>query len=128
MPVWVGLAAILAPVGRLTPADHSEFRVLVDAIADYRKAREFIERDGLLIVGDKGLPLKHPAFSVSEVASRTITTIGAKFGLSPADRERAKSTGAPSKAPSRADERIGAGGNRARRKTGARPPLKVVAD
>lgn len=123
--IWDLLAAILTPVGRLRAEDVVEFEVLVCAVDDFRRAREMVDKYGPLIMVD-GTPAENPALRVSTQQAKLVTAVGAKFGLSPADRERAKSAGAPAK--SRADERLRGSGNRPRRTTGQSPPLKVVAN
>lgn len=123
--VWAEVAAVLAPDGRLTPSDLPLFEVLCCSIADYRAARHLIDAGSVLVLVD-GVPAKNPALAVATEAARMITQLGPKFGLSPADRERAKS--AVSRPASMADKRLPPSqGGRARRKTGQAPPLRVVA-
>lgn len=122
--VWVELGGLLAPVGRLTPADEPQFEVLCAAIADFRAARVNVDERGPLVAGQNGELVPNPALLVIKQASATIASVGAKFGLTPADRERAAKP-APS-GVSRADQRLPPSqGGRPRRKAGA--GLRVVA-
>lgn len=82
-----------------------------------------VDAKGVCIVVD-GEVRKNPGLVVAEAAAKTITALGAKFGMTPADRERSK-TAAP--AQSNADRRLPPSqGGRPRRKAGA-ASLRVVA-
>lgn len=125
--VWESLAAILAPVGRLTPGDETEFELLCCSISDFRQSREMIDANGTLLLVD-GQVVKNPALSVATEATRAITAIGAKFGLSPADRERMTKATPIGQPASRADKRLPPSqGGRPRRSTGSTTRLRVVA-
>ena len=103
-PAWVrgpalelfdALAPELAALGILTTIDG-------DVLADYcvwrgimTNALEVIEAEGLTFKTARGYVQQRPEVSIASTAQKHINTLGAKLGLSPADRSRLDVVAAP---------------------------------
>lgn len=84
--VFAQLVAVLDPVIRETDAFLLE-RAAV-AICRAREADEILERDGLVVVDDKGNTKAHPMIQASARETKTFADLMAQFGGSPSSRAR----------------------------------------
>lgn len=92
---WNELIAIFGEVkGWLTIADGGLLALYCEAFEDLIEARAEIEKDGPTCSGEKGGMYQHPAVGRKNKAIERMRAIGAKFGLSPADRVGLKMPGA----------------------------------
>ena len=83
--VWNELAPALQAIGLLTVLDVNHFRVYCEAVNSWREAVAALNRDGVLIPGDRG-QVKHPACQIVRDQASIMLSYGARFGLSPSDR------------------------------------------
>jgi P27 family predicted phage terminase small subunit len=84
--VWRRLAPDLIAKGVLTQWDVDQFAVYCDAVATYRECRERLETDGYTARGSAGGVIKSPYWQIARDAASIMTTVGARFGLTPSDR------------------------------------------
>ena len=85
LAVWERLAPSLHTRGVLTPWDLDLFASFCTAVVHHRRAVEKVNAADVLIDTTNG-PVKHPALQVVRDQAALMTTIGARFGLTPSDR------------------------------------------
>jgi len=85
----------LGPVGFLRPVDVDNLLTLASAIVAQREAARGLAEHGLVIPDPAhgGRMAKSPYWQIWREAGSVIATLGARFGLSPADRERLSGAG-----------------------------------
>lgn len=89
--VWRRLAPDLVDKGMLTPWDVDLFGAYCDAVANYEAVRRQLRESGVTTPGSvPGTSVKHPLWRVQADCLATMLRIGAKFGMSPADRADVK--------------------------------------
>ncbi len=91
--VWDEIVPEMMKMGIFTPADSFAMEALCNEISDYRRIRKRIHKEGDLVKCANGTQRKNPLHSIAKEKLSTIDKYGAKFGFSPADRERIKSGG-----------------------------------
>lgn len=84
--VWDRVAPLLEMRGVLTAWDVDLFAIFCTAVEVHRQAAAMVAEHGLTSSGPQGGLVKHPAVSVMREAAQTMTTVGGRFGLTPADR------------------------------------------
>ncbi len=89
------LAKLLGEVGVTTELDRPAFYVMADAWADFRRAEEILDKEGLMTVDERGLPRKHPMIQVKRDAREALYRYLGTFGLTPGDRSRIIAMEAP---------------------------------
>ena len=82
--IWERLAPGLAARRVLTPWDADAFAVLYESLAT-----ALVNGSALLVQGATGL-VRNPALMVQAEAERAFLTYGARFGLTPSDRQALK--------------------------------------
>ena len=89
---WLRLAKIVQPMKIATTEDMVAFQEMVTSLAVCDAAREDIRANGITVEGftDRGAPIsrKNPAVEVLATFKRLLAAELARFGLTPADRER----------------------------------------
>ena len=96
--LWREILNNFGDINLVTPADKYSFGLLCQAIARVVEAEKILSAEGLIVYEpiinrhgtDTGkVKVKvHPAVAVSKMYSAQVNQIGARFGLSPADRAR----------------------------------------
>jgi P27 family predicted phage terminase small subunit len=85
--VWRRLAPDLVDKGMLTAWDVDLFGAYCDTVATYEDVRRQLRAVGVTAKGSvPGTAVKHPLWRVQADCLATMVRLGAKFGLSPADR------------------------------------------
>jgi P27 family predicted phage terminase small subunit len=85
--VWQELASRLEDIGLLTKVDSIDFQSLCISVGILRKAYQDLKKlKKLTFETDKGYRQQVPEIGIISSSIKTITTLAAKFGLSPADR------------------------------------------
>lgn len=84
---WRKVAAILIERKHLTEADLGTLAAYADALGQLAASSEQIERDGMVIMTEKG-PRKHPAISIQQNARNQVRQLAAELGLTPVSRSR----------------------------------------
>lgn len=84
--IWRRLAPDLIAKRVLTAWDVDQFAVFCDAAATYREAREFLDTEGYTAQGSAGGVIKSPYWQIARDAASIMTSVGARFGLTPSDR------------------------------------------
>lgn len=107
---WRELEPILDAMGLLDVSSAPMFAALCEAYADWRHAKEYVEKHGAYYKRDKR-ELKRPALQERESAWRRYQVACGEFGLTPASRGRAEArpSAPPPKAKKGEFERFGLG-------------------
>lgn len=84
--VWRRLAPDLIAKKVLTPWDVDQFAVFCDAVATYRECRDLLDEEGYTARGSAGGVVKNPHWQIMRDAASIMTTVGSRFGMTPADR------------------------------------------
>lgn len=84
--VWRRLSPDLIAKGILTAWDVDQFAVFCEATATFREAREHLDAEGYTAQGSAGGVIKSPYWQIMRDAAAMMTTVGARFGLTPSDR------------------------------------------
>ena len=85
---WRRRAAILSPLGLLTPADADSFSMLVNALALVDKSRVEIARPDSEVLAHKDRIVLNPWLSVMRSAEASAAKLFSEFGLTPSARTR----------------------------------------
>lgn len=88
LEVWRRLAPDLEHKGVLTAWDSDAFAVVCDAVARLRRAAAALDEAGPTATNRHGERVVSPWFRVWLETSAVLARFGARFGLSPADRQR----------------------------------------
>ena len=99
---WKRLAPRLHAVGLLTEVDTQALGLLCEAFAQYVAAKGIVDREGLLLVSEKGNAYQHPAAGLMTQARGELMKWAREFGMTPAARSRI-SVQAADDAPTLAD-------------------------
>lgn len=97
--LWDEIYPILEDAGVLTVADRTALGMLCDQIAIYIRARKIVDKEGLVITGQKGNKVKNPAEVQMQKAWSHVMKGLAVFGMSPADRANVKAKKAEAENP-----------------------------
>jgi P27 family predicted phage terminase small subunit len=85
---WCRIVPELEAAGLLAHVDRSYLVIYCSAWAQHEDAREALDREGVLVDGQKGNLVKNPAAQVMKDAADIMLKYGAKLGLNPSDRAR----------------------------------------
>jgi P27 family predicted phage terminase small subunit len=86
--MWERVVPLLCKQKVLQMTDLHNVEVFCNAYANFRAASEDVARNGLVVAGAQGGPVKNPAATVFNEASRQMATFGALLGLDPSSRSR----------------------------------------
>lgn len=81
-------ADVVPHLGRVTQADAVAVESLCVAIMRAREADRLLDAEGTYLQHPNGHVYAHPALRVSQRAHLDVARMSAKFGLTPADRQR----------------------------------------
>jgi P27 family predicted phage terminase small subunit len=95
---WAELARAVNAASSASRSDKPAFHALVEARTLAMRAAELLEQDGVTITSGGGAVKAHPAAALWAQAQRVFLALSARFGLTPADRDRALALGDESKA------------------------------
>ena len=99
---WKRIAPRLHAVGLLTEVDGLALAMLCEAFAQYMAAKAVVDREGLLLVSEKGNSYQHPAAGLMTQARGELLKWAREFGMTPSARSRI-SVQAAEDAPTLAD-------------------------
>ena len=99
---WKRLAPRLHAVGLLTEVDGTALGLLCEAFAQYVAAKAVVDREGMLLMSEKGNAYQHPAAGLMTQARGELMKWSREFGMTPAARSRI-SVAAAEDAPTLAD-------------------------
>ena len=99
---WKRLAPRLWRVGLLTEVDGTALGLLCEAFAQYVAAKAVVDREGMLLMSEKGNAYQHPAAGLMTQARGELMKWSREFGMTPAARSRI-SVQAADDAPTLAD-------------------------
>lgn len=85
---WAEHAGHLFRMGMLTVLDVSEFSRLCSAYHYMREAQDDIDKNGIIMLDEKGKPFRNPATMVQNQMNGIVNSLTCRFGLSPSDRTR----------------------------------------
>lgn len=86
--MWERVVPLLCKQKVLQMSDLHNVEVFCLAYANFRNAAVDMARNGLVVAGAQGGPVKNPAATVFNEASRQLATFGAMLGLDPSSRTR----------------------------------------
>lgn len=86
--VWDRLAPDLIVKGLLTEWDAQAFTTYCQTVAHYQAASRCLAVDGYTARGAAGGVIKSPYWQIMRDAIGVMTTIGSRFGFTPADRAK----------------------------------------
>jgi P27 family predicted phage terminase small subunit len=84
--VWARLAPTLTARGLLTEWDVDLFAAFCTAVVHHRRAVQLVNSTAVTVRTQNGLVVRHPAMAVVRSQAALVTSLGARFGLSPSDR------------------------------------------
>lgn len=94
LEAWDRLAPDLIRKGVLTAWDVQAFTVYCQTVAHYQEASRCLAVEGMTARGAAGGVIKSPYWQIMRDAVGVMTTIGGRFGLTPADRSQLSVGGA----------------------------------
>lgn len=100
---WKSIGPELERMGVLTLADGKALELLCDAYAEYRAARDTVERDGLTYesVSEHGSMWRaRPEVAIASDAWRRIASMLREFGLTPSSRTKVAAAAEGNETPS----------------------------
>ncbi|MDF3837141.1 phage terminase small subunit P27 family [Cupriavidus basilensis] len=86
--LWEHLAPLLCKQHILQATDIQNLEVYCAAYGQFRKAEEDVARNGQVVAGAQGGPIKNPALTAKNEAVKQMVTYGALLGLDPSSRQR----------------------------------------
>lgn len=84
--VWDRVVGELSHMRVVTAADADALVVYCQAVVHHRRAVESVERDGMLITGRLGEPVKNPVMQFVRDQAVLVKVMAQQFGLTPAAR------------------------------------------
>jgi P27 family predicted phage terminase small subunit len=78
----------LHAVGLLTEVDGLALAMLCEAFAQYMAAKAVVDREGMLLMSDKGNSYQHPAAGLMTQARGELMKWAREFGMTPSARTR----------------------------------------
>lgn len=94
--VWDRVVTELRHMRVVTAADTDALVVYCQAVVHHREACEQVNRDGLMMIGQKGELVKNPAMQFVRDQAVLIKVMASQFGLTPAARVGLTAGEAPS--------------------------------
>lgn len=88
--VWKRTAKQLDGMGLLYEADQDILNAYANAVVNYQKATELVDRSGVLIKGRRDGVVTNPAVRVQRDAATLIRMLAGELGLTPSARTRLK--------------------------------------
>lgn len=88
--VWHRVAPWLTETKILAATDLHNLEAFCVAYQRWREAQDDIDKNGLVVTGAQGGPMKNPACTVANESLRQVATFGAALGLDPSSRARLK--------------------------------------
>lgn len=92
---WCRVTAFLTKVGRVEAVDYAALVVYVSAWETFDLARQAMSDQGPLIQGRDGNLVRNPAAQIMRDSADTMLKFGAKFGVTPKDRQNLGIAGDP---------------------------------
>lgn len=100
-PAWMSVSQMAgwryaiehAPPGQLKLLDRGTMTVWTVAEAMHRDATEQMEKFGMVVKGQSGVPIKSPYVAIIRETSAVMLKAGAELGFSPTARTRIRITG-----------------------------------
>ncbi|AIO33939.1 phage terminase, small subunit, P27 family [Burkholderia cenocepacia] len=86
--MWERVAPLLCREKILQFTDLHNVEIFCAAYGNWRRAQEQLAREGPVVMGAQGGPVKNPAATVVKEAAGQIATFGAMLGLDPSSRQR----------------------------------------
>lgn len=87
---WNRVVGELYALGILTQVDRAALVVYCTAWADYVKACNKLEKEGDVIISDKGGMYQNPWVAIKKRSMDQIIKFSAEFGMTPSSRSRVK--------------------------------------
>lgn len=106
---WRRLAKMLVSRDLLTPASRNTLAAICSAYQDWMDGEEWVKRNGSTMKTPSGYEQIHPKAAIKDKARATYCSLGASFGLNPADASKLD-------LPKGSDDRSSIGGLLAARK------------
>lgn len=88
--VWRNVAPWLTETKIMAATDLHNLEAFCVAYQRWREAQDNIDKNGLVVTGAQGGPMKNPACTVANESLRQVATFGAALGLDPSSRARLK--------------------------------------
>lgn len=94
---WRRVLAVLAPTGVITEAEADLLAVYCESYARYvqaltelqpRTGENGLRTGGLIVLNDKGSPMRNPLLKVADDAEKTMLRCMSELGMSPSSRAR----------------------------------------
>ena len=95
--MWERVVPLLCTQKVLQMTDLHNVEIFCNAYGNWRSAQEDVARNGIVVAGSQGGPVKNPALTAINEAARQMATFGAMLGLDPSSRVRL--TGGGNKKP-----------------------------
>lgn len=86
--MWERVAPLLCKQKILQFTDLHNVEIFCAAYGNWRRAQEQLAREGPVVEGAQGGPVKNPAATVVKEAAGQMATFGAMLGLDPSSRQR----------------------------------------
>lgn len=86
--MWERITPLLCRQKVLQMTDLHNVEVFCMAYQNWRSATENVAKNGVVVPGAMGGPVKNPALTALNEASKQMATFGAMLGLDPASRQR----------------------------------------
>jgi len=83
---WKRVAPELKTLGLLTVVDVAALAGYCQAFSRWKSAEKLIKREGLMVEGRFGQPVKNPAIDVADKALRQVRDFAREFGFTPSAR------------------------------------------
>jgi P27 family predicted phage terminase small subunit len=88
--IWRRTIKQLKSMNMLYEADQDVIVAYVNAVVNYQKATELVDRSGVLIKGRRDGVVKNPAVQIQRDAATLIRMLAGELGLTPSARTRLK--------------------------------------
>lgn len=89
--MWERVAPLLLKQKVLQLTDMHNLEAFCVAYANWRAAVDDVHKNGVVVAGATGGPIKNPALTVLNEADRQMVTFGSILGLDPSSRQRLRS-------------------------------------
>jgi len=86
--MWERVMPLLCAQQILQPTDIHNVELFCIAYKNWRMAQEDVAKNGIVVMGAEGGPVKNPALTAANEATRQMATFGAMLGLDPSSRSR----------------------------------------
>lgn len=94
---WNRVVAMLQPTGILAAVDVDALTIYCQSFAVFRECQIELDKEGTVVIGTTGTPIKNPYLSVQKDAWERMRTLLTEFGMTPAARGKVKTK--PADAP-----------------------------